>query len=94
MTVSGDLKENAIEFYKGDKRATVSFSQGKYISRIKKLKEKYPDEVEIVAENSDGSLYAHIPTKWIKINPPQQISEERKIELAERMAKLRAESDE
>lgn len=89
----GDLKENAIEFYKGDKRATVSFSQGKYISRIKKLKEKYPDDVEIVAENPDGSLYAHIPTKWIKINPPKEMSEEQKEAARERLANLRAESD-
>lgn len=90
----GDLKENAIEFYKGDKRATVSFSQGKYISRIKKLKEKYPDEVEIVAENPDGSLYAHIPTKWVKINPPKEISEEQKQAMIENLAKCRSESDE
>lgn len=89
----GDLKENAIEFYKGDKRATVSFSQGKYISRIKKLKERYPDEVEIVAENPDGSLYAHIPTKWIRINPPRELSDEQKETLIEQLAKSRAESE-
>ena len=89
----GDLKENAIEFYKGDKRATVSFSQGKYISRIKKLKERYPDEVDIVAENPDGSLYAHIPTKWIRINPPRELSDEQKETLIEQLVKSRAESE-
>lgn len=90
----GDLKENAIEFYKGDKRATVSFSQGKYISRIKKLKERFPDEVEIVAENPDGSLYAHIPTKWIKINPPKEMTDEQREAISERFSKYRAGNNE
>ena len=63
----GDFKENVIEFYKDSETATVSFSQGRYISRIRQLKEKYPDQIEIVAENKDGSVTAHIPVNAIHI---------------------------
>ena len=38
-----DLRENVVEFYADDKRATGTFTQGRYVSKIKKLAEKYPD---------------------------------------------------
>ena len=43
-----------------------------------------PEECEIVAENQYGSLCAHIPVAWIKINPTKQLSEEQRREIAER----------
>lgn len=55
--------ENAIEFITDSKRATVTFTQGRYKSRIKKLAESHPEECQIVAENQDGSLCAHIPVE-------------------------------
>ena len=91
MTVSGDLKENAIEFYRDDARATGSFSQGRYITRIKKLAEEYPDECQIVAVNDDSSIVAHFPVKWIKIYPGhgRELTEEEKIAGAERLRAYR-----
>lgn len=80
-----DLRENVVEFYADDKRATGTFTQGRYVSKIKKLAEKYPDECQIVAENSDFSIVAHFPTKWVKISPPKQISDETKERLAEQL---------
>ncbi|NBH99773.1 hypothetical protein D7Y41_32995 [Anaerotruncus sp. 1XD22-93] len=62
--------ENVIEFIKDSERATVTFCQGRYKSRIKKLAAERPEECEIVAENQDGSLCAHVPTTWIRISPP------------------------
>ena len=79
--------ENAIEFLRNTKTATVSFSQGKYISKIKKYAEAFPDDVKIVAENTDGSIVAYVPVKWIKISPPRQISEEQKEAARERLSK-------
>lgn len=52
--------ENVIEFIGDEKRATVTFSQGRYKSRIRKLAEEHPEECQIMAENKDGSLCAHI----------------------------------
>ena len=84
-------KENVIEFMLDEKTATVTFTQGRYITRIKELAKKKPDECQITRTNRDGSIVAHIPVSWVRINPNMEISEERKKELADRMRKLRAE---
>jgi hypothetical protein len=60
-------EENVIEFLRGTETATVTFSQGRYITRIEKLAKKHPDKVQIVARNKN-SIVAHIPVKAIKIN--------------------------
>lgn len=67
--------ENVIEFIKDEKRATVTFTQGRYKSRIRKLAENHPEECQIVVENMDGSLCACIPVEWVKISPPKAVSE-------------------
>lgn len=66
-------KENMIEFLEDEQRATVTFSQGRYKSRIRKLATDRPAECQIVAENTDGSLCSYIPVAWIKINPTKQL---------------------
>lgn len=68
-------RENVIEFLKDEQQAGVTFSQGRYKSRIRALAKKYPDECQIVAENKDGSIYAHIPVTWIRINPDRVLTE-------------------
>ena len=84
-------QENAIEWIKNSDVATVTFSQGRYITKIRKLAEKYPDKVQIRAENKDGSIVAHIPVKAIKINiiEGRELSEEQKIRNAERLRNYR-----
>ena len=77
--------ENVIEFTKGGDRASVTFCQGKYKSRIRKLAAERPEECLIVAENTDGSMCANIPVAWIKINPTKQLSEEQRRGIAERL---------
>ncbi len=58
-----DNVENGIEFIKDAKTATVQFCQGRYKSRIKKLAAERPEKCEILAENKDGTLLAHIPVE-------------------------------
>ena len=80
-----DERENAIEWINGQNRVTVTLSQGRYISKVKKLAMKFPDEVQIVKENEDGTLLAHIPLNYIKINRANRdLTEEEREELAER----------
>ena len=90
--ISGTV-ENAIEFIKDAARTTVTFSQPRYISRVKELAEKYPEECEIVAINksaSEGeSICAHIPTTWVKINPPRKLTDEQKEKLARQLQENR-----
>ena len=83
-------QENCVEFLRDSKVATVTFCQGRYITKIEKLAKKHPDEVQIVARNKNregnvSSIVAHIPTSYIKINnPKREISDEERELLRER----------
>lgn len=91
MKFIDNCKENVIEFLKGSEQATVTFSQGRYISKIRTLARDRPDECEIIADNKDGSICAHIPTKWVKLHPTRtvELSEEQKQKMRERLANAR-----
>lgn len=67
--------ENVIEWIKDEKRATLTISQRRTITRVKKLAQDRPEECQIVAENQDGSICAHVPVSWVKILPPKELSE-------------------
>ena len=77
--------ENVIEFLRNSKIATVTFSQGRYVSKIEKLAKDFPDEVQIVHRNSDSSIVAHIPTRYIRISRPREYTEEERAIMAERL---------
>lgn len=62
-----DIKENVIEWITGDDRVTVSLTQKRFINRVKRLAEKHGEAVEIVAENADGSICAHLPLKALHL---------------------------
>ena len=85
-----DFRENVIEFLNNEKRATVTFNQKRYIKKIMKLAEDRPDECKIIAVNDDGSVTAHIPTKWVKITPTRILTEEQRLKLKERAIYLRS----
>lgn len=42
--------------------------------------------MEITDTNPDGSIVAHIPTKWIKISAPRKMSEEQRERAVRRLA--------
>lgn len=86
-----NYRENAIEFLTGDETATVSLSSKRYVNRILRLAERHPKEVEIVAQNPDGSLCANIPASWIRFNPPanREMTEEQRNAARERLLKYR-----
>lgn len=79
--------ENVIEWVKDEERATLTLSQRRTISRVKRFATQYPDQCQILAENEDGSVYAHIPVSWIKINPPRELSEEQRKQMAKRLSR-------
>ena len=83
--------ENVIEWIENDKIATITLSQKRHITKIRKLAEEHPEEVQILHNNADGSICAHIPVSYIKFNKPQVVSEERKEKARELMNKLRSE---
>ena len=82
-------RENVIGWYKGSEIATIIFSQGRYISMVKKLAEKYPDDVKIL-ENTDGTILAYVPVKAIHIGIRNiKMSDEQKKVRSERLKKAR-----
>ena len=79
--------ENMIEFISGTRTATVTFTNKKHINRIKSVYKERKDEFKYFVENSDGSICAKIPLKWIKINPG---SKEKRVMTEEQREAARA----
>ena len=82
--------------YCNKEKAYFSSDEWKWINKIHKLKEQYPEEVDILnePEDNDGSIYCTVPVSWLKIQPKRKVSmsdEEREI-LRERLARMRASS--
>lgn len=88
-----DNQENMIEFLAGTRTATVTFTDKKYINRIKKIYEDRKDDFKYFIENPDGSICAKIPLRWVKINPGSKtgrvMTEEQKEAARIRLAKAR-----
>ena len=78
-----DYKENNIEWLNGQKTMTISLSERRLINKLKKLREQYPDEVELVAANSDGTHCFRIPRKYLKLSRRKDLSEERRQAMSE-----------
>jgi len=60
--------ENCIEWLNGSDTITVTLSQRRFINKVRRLAEKHEKSVEIVAENADGSIVAHLPIKALKLS--------------------------
>ena len=84
-----EIRETCIECVNVDDIATFCSSETKWINKILKLKESYPDEVDIkcMPDENYGVLLAHIPKSWMYVRPPKRInySEEYKQQLSERL---------
>lgn len=77
--------KNCIRWHKDQEQATMTLSQRRVIFRVEKLAASRPEECQIIARNPDGSVYAHIPVSWIRINPGMQLTEEQREKLADSM---------
>lgn len=83
------VQENCIEWIRGSQTATVTFPKSRFSTKVTKLAEQYPDEVQICHVNKDGSIVAHIPVKYIRIQRPSQrtFTEEERQAIKERFKK-------
>lgn len=79
--------------YCDDDKAFVSSDERRWINRVRKLKEDYPEQVRVIRqpEENDGCIYATVPIKWVRINPPKKtnLTDEQKQALADRMKQVR-----
>ena len=89
-----DFKETCVEYLDADPHATFFSAERKWVNKILKLKEAYPDEVDIreYPENNNGNILAHIPKSWLKISPPKKrtMTDEQRAEAALRLANARS----
>lgn len=81
-----------------EKTFTFYSSESKWINKIKKLAQEYPDDVKInridydeIDKNKEYSIEANISKKFLKINPPRKsnMTDEQKAALAARLRKSR-----
>lgn len=85
------MRENVIEFLRDEKTMTVTLCQGRFITKVRELAEKYPEEVEIVAENADGSIVAHMPVSALHLSIIRKtMTEEQRKAATERLLKGKA----
>jgi len=81
------------ERYKNDNVGWFSSDEQKWINRIRKLQEQYPDQVIIKAEpeTNDGCIYCKLPQDWLKIIPPRKcnLTEEQRKAISERLNNAR-----
>ena len=89
-----DFNETACDYLTCDKHATFCSSETKWINKIIKLHEQYPNEVEIQVfpEDNQGMLLAHLPKSWFQIRPPRKrdMTDEQRAAAAQRLAEARA----
>lgn len=64
------FSENAIEWLSGERKATVTFSQKKWIGVLHELT-KNP-KCEVIAINTDGSITARVPIEWLRLEPKER----------------------
>lgn len=78
--------ETCINTMANDTHYSFSSDERKWINRIHKLKESYPNDVVICAEpaENDGMIVARFPIKWLKIAPPRKVSDEQRQAASER----------
>lgn len=84
-----EVKETVYEHISGVETFTITAAERWSVAMLKRLKEKYPEQVEIVHVNRDGSMLARVPFEWMRIVPKKRVSltDEQRAAFAERMKK-------
>ena len=87
-----NFKETCVTRIQGDDHIGVYTAEQKFINKIMKLKEEYPDDVVITHENADGSICVNLPYDWFRLPKPKakrNFTPEQKAAMVERMKKAR-----
>ncbi len=80
------VNECVIDWARGDTHAGVTaYGNSRLKGRIEKLASAYPDDVQIINRNEDGSIFAHVPMRWVKVSPARKVSEAQRQAAGERL---------
>jgi hypothetical protein len=81
--------------YTDKEHGYFSTDERRFITKVRRLQEKFPDKVRIIAEpeDNDGCLYCELPTEWFTIRVPRKMNytEEQRQKIAERLQLARRE---
>lgn len=86
------MNETSVERIQGEEYCTIFTAERKFINQLKEFSAKYPEQVDIIKENEDESILAHVPSNWFRfVKPPtkRNFTEEQKQAMAERMKEAR-----
>ena len=94
--MKGDTEMETCFDYCSREHGYFSSDERKFIAKIRRLKEKYPDEVRIIKEpeENNGCIYCELPVEWFSIRPPKKMNftEEQRQEMLVRMQRIRERS--
>ena len=90
--IDKEVRETVYENEHGKDTFTITAAERWSIGMVRRLKEKFPDEVEITGENPDGTITAKMPRSWMRISPKRKIhlTDEQAHAAAERLKAARA----
>ena len=84
------MNENVIEWLRGQDTVALTLCSGsKFANKMMKYSKSHPNEVTCHV-NKDGSVFAHVPLRWLKVSPPRRMSEEQRQKAGERMRQMRS----
>ena len=70
--------ETVYDHVSGNDWCGVSTGEMALRNKLERLAEQFPDEVECIAKNDDGSVYYRIPWRWVRIQRPPAYTEAQK----------------
>lgn len=65
------MNETAINRLQGEDYCSIFTAERKFINRLKKLAQDYPNDVTIQYINDDGSIGARVPYDWFRFVKPK-----------------------
>ena len=69
-----------------------SSDERRFVNKVRRLKEQYPDQVRIIKEpeDNDGCIYCEMPSEWFTVRVPKKMNftDEQKREMSERMRRM------
>lgn len=86
------MNETCITRIEHDNHIGVYTSERKFINKLRKLQQEYPDQVKITHENPDGSLCVDLPYDWMPFPKPptkRNYTPEQRKAMSERMKENR-----
>lgn len=83
--------ENELEWLRGQTVIAGTLCRGRFANKVRRLAKAHPEEVQILAENADGSIFFHIPLSYLHIYAPskREMTEQQKEEARIRLAQSR-----